>query len=89
MDKVDASVKEIAKKLRRASSEEQGELRKELKAALEKGFDLRQQARRDRIEEMEKRVEHIKSVLDERASQRDEIIQRHFDEITGQGAESK
>lgn len=86
MEKVDASVREITKKLRNAPPEEQEELRGELKAALEKGFDLRQQMRKDRLTEMEKRVEHIKNILDKRASQRDEIIQRRLDEITGQGA---
>lgn len=90
IEKAEAAVRELARKLRNAeSAEEQARLRDELKVAIGKGFDLHQQARKERLEEMEKRVEHIKSILDERTAKRDEIIQARLDEITAKGPKSE
>lgn len=83
-DQLELKSRELARALKEATSpEDQARLRAELKSTLLRAFELREQMRRERLAQMEDRVIRIKKLLDERAAQRDAIIQRRMDELIG------
>ena len=55
----------------------------ELKTSLHELFALREQARRDEIDQLEKRIADLRSSLDDRKSHEDEIVSRRLEELLG------
>lgn len=87
LEQLEVKTRQLAHAIRDSNSpEEQAKLREELKGELTKEFDLREQMRKDRLAQMEKRVEKIKTIMEQRQAQRDAIIQRRMEELTEQDA---
>lgn len=59
------------------------ELEEKIKANLAEQFDLKEKDRALKIERLEKQLQKLKSSLGERGEKRDQIIQKHFEEISG------
>ena len=78
--------RELAKKYRDAGSEvEKRQIGAELKPVLEELFDLNLAQRKNEIEFLEKRIKEVKEEVEKRKNNKDQIIERHFEEITGTG----
>lgn len=74
----------LAKKYRDAESKTEKEtIGRELKSVLDETFSLNLKMRQKEIAELEKRILRVKDDIQQRSRNKDEIIQRHFDEITG------
>lgn len=75
---------EMGQKVRRAPDEEaKKQATVELKEALAKLFDLRQQDREKSLQQLEREVKEVREALEKRKAKRDEMIQRRFDQLTG------
>lgn len=86
--------RELARQLRRAEGADRDRLTDELRATLERTFDLKQQARRERIEHLQQEAERLQSDLSElndelaeREQARREIIERRQRELLGEADE--
>jgi len=66
-----------------ATPEEKEKARAELKAGLGKLFDLREQERAKDIEKFDKHLTELKAKLAKRQANRDQIIEKRLQEITG------
>lgn len=59
-------------------------LRTELTARLGRLFDLREQLRREETERMAKELDHLQAVVAERQRNRDSIVERRVEHMTGE-----
>jgi hypothetical protein len=74
----------LARRAREADGTERARLEGELRDALERTFDLRQQARRDRAERLQEEAAEIREETSEREAARREIIERRQRELLGE-----
>lgn len=84
----------LARQLRRADGVERDRLARELRETLERTFDLKQQARRERAEALREDADRLReelaeleAELSEREATRDEIIERRQQELLGESHE--
>jgi hypothetical protein len=82
---LETEVRELVEKYRAADPEKKAEVKSELKAGLEKLFDLRIEEQRSRIQRMEEAIADQKKKLDERKGAKDRIVESRLDEMTGEG----
>ena len=82
---LETEVRELVEKYRAAEPEKKAEVKSELKAGLEKLFDLRIEEQRSRIQRMEEAIADQKKKLDERKGAKDRIVESRLDEMTGEG----
>lgn len=76
---------ELAEQARSAKTdEERAALLKALRAELASAFDLREQMRRERIQQMRERLEKVESFLALRQANRDAILDRRVRELIGE-----
>lgn len=76
--------RDLARRLRDADGAERDRLERELRETLERTFDLRQQARRERAERLQGEAAGIQQELAERDAARREIIERRQRELVGE-----
>lgn len=76
--------RDLARRLRDADGAERDRLERELRETLERTFELKQQARRERAERMREEAAEIERELDERQAARREIIERRERELRGE-----
>jgi hypothetical protein len=72
----------LSAKYQLADKEAKKEILAELEDALNNLFDLREELRRDEIQELEDRIRELKSILDIRHMNKDKIIQKRLWELT-------
>jgi hypothetical protein len=73
---------ELANKYVKAKNDdEKGEIRKKLKDTLSKQFDLHMGQQRKELQELEKQIEHLRSVLSNRQEQKDRIVGKRIDQL--------
>lgn len=83
IDRLEKASRDLAQSYRNATGEaEKARLQAELKQNLEQAFDLREQLRRERFQQMEARVRKVREMMDQRQAQRDAIINRRLQELT-------
>ncbi len=82
LETLEIKIADLARSVRDAATDsEKAQLQQELTAEIGNAFDLRQRMRQERLAQMEKRVEHIKTILQDRQSKRDSIIQNRLNEL--------
>lgn len=64
------------------SEEEKASIKSDLQAALGQAFDLKEQARRERLADMEKKIEQLRATLEQRQQQRNAIVEKRLLELT-------
>lgn len=83
MRAAELQIRQLAEAWRKATAPEEKErLTAELKVALSKAFDQREQMRAQRLADMEKKLNELRTVMDERRSRRDAIIEKRLQELT-------
>ena len=84
MFRLDARAENVAMQYREAQNDaDRIRLRSELVDILERLFDLREEDKRYEIEQLEKRIERLRRIVDERTERKDEIVERRADELIG------
>jgi len=68
------------------TGEEKEEIRAALKQLLSELFDLRESHRKARVREVEKELEELRRVLKERRENKESIIQKRLEQLTGENA---
>lgn len=82
--RLDARAESLAMQYREAQTDaDRTRIRRELVGVLDRLFDLREEDKRYEIERLERRLERLHSVVDERAERKDEIVNRRADELIG------
>lgn len=84
------TIQDLARERQQALSEgrdaQAARLEQFLRQALEEAFDLRQEARRRQVEEFRSQADRQTETIEERQQNRDEIIERRFNELTREGS---
>jgi hypothetical protein len=76
---------ELAERYQRAETEDRKAVGKELMAVLDKAFALRLAQQKQRLEAMRKDIEKQEEVLREREKNQARIVQRRYEQLTGEG----
>lgn len=85
INQMEAGAWELAEKIRRAQGgEEKTRLREELKAALEKLFELREEQRKREVEELQRRLEELKAQLEKRRQNKAAIVEKRLKQMLGE-----
>ncbi len=80
----DRASRDLARRLRTAEGAERDRLERELRETLERTFDLKQQARRERAERMQEEASELRRELSEREAARRDIIERRRQKLLGE-----
>ena len=84
--KMENRIEESARQYRNSNdSKEKKSIMTQLHPLLEKQFEVREKGRVLQIQQMEKNLEKLKKTLEMRKKNRDKIIKKHLDKITGEG----
>ncbi len=78
------SLRDLVEAVTRASQEEKGDKRNQLKEALSQIFQKRIAAQRERIAAIRERLEAIESQMDKRSNLEDQIVERRLGELLGE-----
>lgn len=82
--RLDARAEGLAMQYREAQNDaDRTRIRSELIGVLDRLFDLREEDKRYEIERLERRLERLRTVVDERMERKDEIVDRRADELIG------
>lgn len=84
---LDRKTNELSLNYRRASAEERKDLRKELEAALNKHFDVRQQRRKLQLARLEKELQRMRDEIEGRNDKRADIVGKRLHELVGDSAD--
>lgn len=83
---LEARARDLARRLEdERSAEEREELREVLLDVLRRGFDLRIDLREAEIHDLEEKVDSLREEFERRVSQKERLIQRRFEDLTGKG----
>lgn len=81
---LDEKENELGKKFREARGrKEKGKIAKELRALLEKDFQMRQTEIQNRVKRVEQKLKDIKTKFETRQKKKAEIVNKRFDKLTG------
>jgi hypothetical protein len=84
--KLEERVREFAERYRQAATDtDKTAAAAELRAVLVRQWEVRMERRRLELAELERRLAEQRERLEQRAARRDEMIQRQFDRLTGEG----
>ena len=76
---------QLAEKFRESKDEkEKAKIKNDLSVILGELFDLREKDREEEIKHLNKKLEHLKSVLAERKKKKKEIVERRLQELIGE-----
>ena len=76
-------IHELASAWRKADgAEEKAQAKAKLQSALGEAFDRRESVRRERLAQMEKKINELRSTLEQRRAQREAIIEKRLQELT-------
>ncbi len=82
LDRLEARAMGLARDLRTLAGEEREPVARELRTTLAETFDLRESLRRERLARMQERLARVHALLEERASNRNAIVERRLRELT-------
>jgi hypothetical protein len=87
---LDEKSMELSKKYRETNNkDEKNKILGELKVVLNELFDLREKERERRIKQLEDEIKHLKDLLASRRKNKDVIIQKKIDELTGKSEQTE
>lgn len=78
----EAGLHDLAREYQAAGDDEKPEIKQRIRSQLEIVFDLQEEQRRRHVEEAEKRLHRLQTMLNQRAENRDEVIDRKVLELT-------
>ena len=81
--KMETQVRMLAEKYKRADERQKGKYKTELRAVLDKLFDLREVDRMKEVERLEGRLEELQQSLKNRKENKEKIIDRRIDQLIG------
>lgn len=81
---LETEVRELELKYRKAPKEEKEASKAELKASLEKLFDLRIEEQQSRLKKMEENIAEQKEKLNAKKASKDRIVESRLEEISGE-----
>jgi hypothetical protein len=77
--------RQLVEKFRASKNEkEKAKIKNDLSVVLNELFDLREKDREEEIKHLNEKLEHLKSVLDERKKRKKEIVDRRLQELIGE-----
>ena len=82
--KLERQTHELAGQYRQAQGQEKDELGKKLRDTLAEAFDGRAKAHIQEVKRLEEQLERLRNRLESRQKNREAIIQRRFEQLTGQ-----
>ena len=82
--KLERKSHELSRKIRRAEGGENAELNEELEALVNQIFDLKLEARQERIRKISADLDQLREQVQERNASRDQIIQRRLGQLRGE-----
>ena len=78
-------VKEISRKMEKASDSEKAGIKEALKVKLSEVFDLRSKAQELRVKRMDASLSKLKAKLEARKAKKAKIVEQRVEELTGEG----
>ena len=78
-------VKELSRKLEKASETEKGAIKDSLKAKISELFDLKSKAQETRVKRMEGEIAKLKKNLESRKANKSKIVDQRVEQLTGEG----
>ncbi len=82
MTQLEVKEKRLASEYKNAAEDEKPQILNELRSILDELFDLRELDRRDQIAKMEQRLEELRQTLQERAENKQQIIDHRINMLT-------
>lgn len=83
--RMEQEARDLARRARNAEGAEQEQLKRQLHDKLNAEFDQKLALSRDRVEHLQKDLKDEQERLEKRQRARDEIIERHMNELLGEG----
>lgn len=88
MFRLEAQVEDLALQYRESQDgEPREELRGQIETALSRLFDLREGQKREEMEHLEARLQHLRRVVEARQAGKDAIVERRLQQVLGEHAE--